>query len=284
MESESEMQRAEADRALRSVDAIRARAASLPRGHATLQLGYSVMLAAYMALFVYTGSNEGGASVFGGTTMALVLPPMIASTGLVSGAAERHGGRLRATRRHWLAIGVFLALLVGIVVWGIVGEGYPWWLALVSAGLTIVLFGARPLSVLLRESGAAKETADAREPLSAGPRAVTLLLALYFGAVCATLFMPVATWVVMMIGMLGLIVVLSAQTASWGIMRTGWEWAAPQWIAFAVAATVMFLLAVLLIATDLVTPAVAVVAGIIVAAALAASALRPGRGHVAPEA
>ncbi len=269
---------------LRSVDAIRARAASVPRGHAMLQLAYSVMLAAYMALFVYTGSNEGGASVFGGTTMALVLPPMIVSTGLVNGAAERHGGRLRTTRRHWAAIGVFLALLAVILVWGIAGGGYPWWLALVSAAVTVVLFGVRPLVVLLRRPGTETDARDARQPLSRGPRIITLLMGLYFGTVSATLFMPTVVWVVTSIGMIGVIIVISAQTSEWGLMRSGWEWAVPQWIAFAVAATVMFLLAALIIGTDLITPVVAVVAGCLVAVVLAASALLPGRGHGAPEA
>ena len=271
---------------LRSVDAICARAASAPRGNAVLQLAYSLMLSAYMALFVYTGSNEGGASVFGGTTMALVLPPMIVSTGLVNGAAERHGGRLRSTRRHWLAVGVFLALLGVILVWGIAGGGYPWWLALVSAAVTVVIFGARPAALLLRGSGTAQPTEPAgpREPLSRGPRIVTLLMGVYLGVVCATLFAPTVVWAVTSIGMIGVIVALSAQTASWGLMRTGWEWAAPQWIAFAVVVAVMFLLAALIIAADLLTPVIAILAGCLVTVVLAASALLPGRGHGAPQA
>lgn len=269
---------------LRSVDTIRARAASVPRGHAVLQLAYSVMLSAYMALFVYTGSNEGGASVFGGTTMALVLPPMIVSTGLVNGAAERHGGRLRSTRRHWLAIGVFLTLLVVILVWGIAGGGYPWWLALASAVVTVVLFGARPAAVLLRGSAIADETAAAGVPLSRGPRVVTFLMGGYFGLVCAVLLIPAAVWALTVLGMIGVIIALSAQTSSWGLMRTGWEWAPPQWFAFAVASGVMFLLAALIIGTDLVTPVVAIFAGCLAAIALIASALLPGRSHGAPEA
>lgn len=278
--------RAEADRTLRSVAAIRARAASAPRGSAMLQLAYSLMLAAYMALFVYTGSNEGGASVFGGTTMALVLPPMIVSTGLVNGAAERHGGRLRSPRRQWLAVGIFLALLGVILVWGVAGGGYPWWLALASAVVTIVLFGARPAALLLRSSGTARRTepADARAPLSSGPRTVTVVMAVYFGAVCATLFVPTVVWAVTSIGMIGVILALSAQTSEYGLMRTGWEWAAPQWIAFAVAVAVMFLLAALIIAANLVTPVIAILAGCLVTVALAASALLPGRGHGAPQA
>lgn len=269
---------------LRSADAIRARAASVPRGHALLQLMYSVMLAAYMALFVYTGSNEGGASVFGGTTMALVLPPMIVSTGLVNGAAERHGGRLRSTGRHWTAIGVFLALLVVILVWGIAGGGYPWWLAPVSAVVTIVLFGSRPAAVLVRGSGTPQRTTAEREPLSPGPRTVTIVMGVYFGIVCMTLLVPSAIWAVTAIGMMAVIIALSAQTASWGLMRTGWEWAVPQWLTFAMAVAVMFLLALLVIVGDVVTPLIAVLAGGVVAAAMVASALLPGRSHVASEA
>src|SRR5690606_17941271 len=142
MESESgsvgdRASRDEAGQMLRSVDAIRARAASAPRGNAVLQLAYSLMLSAYMALFVYTGSNEGGASVFGATTMALVLPPMIVSTGLVNGAAEGHGGRLRSTRKHSLAAGGSLALLGVILVCGVSGGVYGWRAGVVSAADTV---------------------------------------------------------------------------------------------------------------------------------------------------
>ncbi|SJN42367.1 hypothetical protein FM104_11915 [Microbacterium esteraromaticum] len=268
---------------LRSVEQIRARTAQVPRGHALLQLAYAVMMAAYMAVFVYTGSIEAGASAHGGTTMALILPPLIISSSLITGASERFGGRLRTTGRQWLAIGAFIALLVVFFAWGILGIGYPWWMALIAFAVTLVLFSIRPLSALRRMPAAEAE----QQPSSLLPRPgqiTTIVLGAYLGLASAVALWPTAAWIVTMIGMLAVIVALAAQTSAWGILHTGYEWRRPQWIAGGVAALLMFLLAALIIATDLITPAVAIGVGVLVAASLIVSAFLPGRSRGASEA
>lgn len=264
---------------LRNVEAIRANAAPMPRGHALLQLGYTVLLAAYMGVFVYTGSTEGGASVFGGTTMALVLPPIMISAGLVNGANERFRTRLRNTTRQWVSLGFFFAVLVVLLIWGIAGGGYPWWVSLIAVAVTLVIFGTRALGIVLRAPATADDVRQPRQSLSAPVRMTTILLGVYLGAACAVVFVPIATWFLTVFGMLAIIIALTAHTTSWGLLRTGYDWRIPQWIAFGIAALVMFLLAVLVIATDIVTPVVAVSAGAVVAASLIGSAFISGRSR-----
>lgn len=278
MESESR-------RALDDIASIRSRTVGVSRAHAVVQLAYTFLLAAYMGVLVYTGSVEGGASVFGGVAMALMLPPVIVSSILVSGATERFGGRLRTTARQWAAIGFFLFVLVGLLIWGIVGEGYPWWMALVIAAITVVLFSIRPLGVLRRakHASAGQETwRTVALPLPA--RVTTVVVGVHFGLACALVLVPVAAWLVTMAGLMYILVATVAQTSAWGLLHTGYAWRLPQWVGFAVATTVMFVLVVLIIATDIVTPPVAITAGAAVAASLILSAFLPRRAHGAPSA
>ena len=252
----------------------------MPRGHALLQLVYTVLLAAYMGVFVFTGSAEGGASVFGGMTMTLVLPPIIVSSALVSGANERFRGRLRTTARQWVALGFFFAVLAVLLIWGIAGDGYPWWISLLAVAVTLLIFGSRPLGVVLRNRTVSDGDAPVhRRSLPVPVRMTTILLGVYLALACAVVLVPTAAWFVTMFGMLAALVALSARTASWGLLRTGHDWRAPQWTAFGIAALVMFLLAVLIIATDLITPVVAFGAGALVAASLIVSAFLPGRSR-----
>lgn len=281
MESESESEKdAGQRRALRDAETIRARAARMPRGYALLQLAYTVLLAAYMAVFVFTGSVEGGSSAFGGTTMTLALPPIIVSSALVSGANERFRERLSATPRYWIAIGFFLLILVILLIWGVAGGGYPWWVALIAFAITLLIFGIRPLRVVLRAQVSADDARAGPRNLPVPARLVTAFLGLFFGLVCAVVLVPALAWLVMMLGLGVVLVGLSARAASWGLLRTGYEWRWGQWAGFGAAALLMFALAVLIIATDLVTPLVAAGAGALVAASLMLSAFVPGRDRV----
>lgn len=274
MESESSE-----ERMLRNVEAIRANAAPMPRGHALLQLAYTVLLAAYMGVFVYTGSTEGGASIFGGTTMALVVPPIIVSSGLVNGANERFRTRLRNTTRQWISLGFFFAVLVVLLIWGIAGGGYPWWISLIAVVVTLAIFGIRPLGIVLRAPAASDDVPQPTPSLPAPVRITTILLGIYLGAVCAVVFVPTAVWFLTTFGMLAVIIALTAHTTSWGLLRTGYDWRLPQWTAFGTAALVMLILPVLIIATDIVTPAVAVSAGVLIAVCLIGSAFISGRSR-----
>lgn len=271
MESESEKQ------ALQNVAAIRAQTARAPRGHALLQLAYSVLLSAYMGIVVFTGSMDGGASAFGGTTMTLILPPIIVSSALVNGANERFGERMRVNARYWIAFGVFALMLVLFMSWGIIGNGYPWWMALVTVAITLVLFGARPLSVILSSSSQSQpDNASPSPALSLPARLTTAFLGIFLGLMCAVVLVPAAAWLVLMLGLIVVLIAATARAASWGLLSTGHEWRLPQWAAFGIAAVVMFLLAVLIIVGGIVTPVLAVGAGVIVAVVLIVSVFVPG--------
>lgn len=262
---------------------MRKRAAIVPRGHAVLQLAFTVLMAAYMGVFTFTGSSEGGASTFGGNTMVLLVPPIIIASGLLSGANERFHARQRTTTRQWIALGAFFLAFVALVFWGIADNGYPWWLAPVFAVATLLVFGIPPLRVLLR---APREVRGPRRPhpLPRVTRVVTILIGLFFAAMCLANLLPLAPFIVTMVGLLAVVVALSAQTASWGLLRTGFEWRRVQWIGFGVAALALFALAALTVATGAVSPLWAVVAAALAAASVIVSAFVPGSDYGASEA
>lgn len=276
MESESRMPREEAARALRVATDVRARAAGAPRGHAVLQLLYAVMMSTYMALFVYTGSGAVDTEASGGLLMMLALPVMFITVGLVDGAGERYAGRLRATGRRWMTVGVFFAMLLALVLWSIAGGGYPLWVAPVSAAVTLIIFGIRPLGILWRSSTEPRRTVPPAA-LPMGTRITTLIIGVGLGAVCATVLVPPAGWLSTSALMLFTIAAL-AGAGTWGLRSTGWYWGLAQWIAFGVSSAVTLVLAGFLIATDLVALPLAITAGAVVAASLVVSAFLPGRG------
>lgn len=262
---------------------MRERGAIVPRGHAALQLTFAVLMAAYMSVFTFTGSAEGGASSFGGNTMVLLVPPILIASGLLSGANERFRARTRTTLRQWIALGVFFVAFVILMFWGIAAGGYPWWLVPVFGVGTLLVFGIPPLRVLLRSPRTARGP-KAPHPLPAVTRTVTILIGAFFGATCLATLHALAPWLVTMAGMLAVVVALSAQTASWGLLRTGFEWRAPQWLGFGIAAFILFALAATIVATGAVTPLLAVVAGALAAASVIASVFVPGSDYGASEA
>lgn len=282
MESEHGSSRIAAADAVRSVEHVRARSARAPRGDAVTQLAYSVMFAAYVGVFIYTGSTEGGHAVLGGNTMAMLLPPIIISSALITGAGERHGRRARIGGPYWWGIGAFAAAILAVMVWGL-RAGYPWWLSIVYAAATLVLFGAPPLIRILRRGGASPGDAP-RGPLSPGVRTITLLLGISFGALCLSVLVPVVMWGVTMLVMMGALVVLAARATAWSLHQVGYEWAWPQWTAFGLATGVMFLFAVLMVAGVAATPLIAGVAAALAAGPLVIAAYFPGHGDDASEA
>lgn len=267
--------------ALRDLHAIQTKAAGMQRGHAGFHLAYTVLLAAYIAVLVFTVSIEGGRSVLGGGVIALVLPPIIISSGLISGANERFGVRRRATTRQHVMLGIYLLALGALLVWGLAGDGYPWWTSLVAAAATLVVFGARSLMTLVREDalpahGGEFETGE-RARLARPARITTVVIGFYFGLLSGSVLTPTVAWMSMMLGLMAAIVALGAQVSAWGLLRTGYEWRRRHWVGFGVATMVMFALAVLIVATEVVTPALAIIAGLTVAASVIVPAFE-GRG------
>jgi hypothetical protein len=272
---------------LRRIDELRAQVKRMPREHAVLQLAIAVLFAGYIGVFAFTGSAEGGVQAFGGTTATLILPPVIISSALVSGANERFGKRVLLTRADWIAVALFVIMVAAVFVWGIVADRhpdtidrYPWWVALVLAVVALVVFSARPLSVILRTDAPTADRAEERSVgLSLPVRLTTAFLGVFFGLVCAVVFVPALGWLVMMLGMMIVVIGLAVRNEPWGFLNVGYEWRLPQWIAFGFASLVMFLLALLIAATDVVTPGIAAGAGALVAASLIVSALLPGRSR-----
>lgn len=272
---------------LRRVDELRAQAKRMPREHAVLQLAIAVLFAGYIGVFVFTGSAEGGLQAVGGITATLMMPPVIISSALVSGANERFGRRVLLTRADWIAVAIFILLIAAVLVWGIAADRYPatldrypWWVALALAFVALVVFSARPLAVLLRTGAQSAEREDERTAVLSLPvRLTTTFLGVFFGLVCSVVFVPALGWLVMMFGVIIVVIGLAVRNEPWGLLNVGYEWRVLQWIAFGIAASTMLLLSVLIVATDAVTPGRAVVAGSLVAASLILSALVPGRSR-----
>lgn len=282
MESDSSMPRADAVDAVLAVERVRARVADEPCDHAVLQLAYAVMVAAYMGILVYTGSIEGGRAALGGHTMALVLPPIIISSALIPGASEHYSRRMRPSRRHWWSIGLFLAMLLVLLVWGLT-VGYPWWLSVGYATATLVLFGTRPLWVLSRSRSTPWQRRSYAR-MSRGVQVITVLLGIAFGALCLGVLVPVLLWGITVIVLMAALVVLAVRATTWSLHHVGYEWAWPQWTAFGVAVAAMFLFAVLMVAGVAATPLTAGVAAVLAVVPLAAAAFFSGHGDDASEA
>lgn len=274
----------ESDQEVGTLDRIadlRARAERMPRAHAALQLAYAVFMAAYVGVLLELAAAESGRGGFQGTTMTLLLVPLLVSSSLIGGANERFRERLRPTRLDLIGSVVFAIMIVGTLAWAFMAGPYPWWIPLVAALITFVAFGHRPIGVMLRSSSASASdpAGDRSKRLSLPVRLTTSFLGVFFGLTCAVVFVPDLGWLVMMLGMVIVLIAMSVRNLPWGFLNVGYEWRVPQWIAFGFASLVMFLLALLIAATDVVTPGIAAGAGALVAASLIVSALLPGRSR-----
>lgn len=275
MESESRMPRKEAARALAAAEAVQARAAGVPRGHAVLQLVYAVMMSAYMALFVFAGSDAVDTTTTGMFLNSLMLPTMIIGAVLLNGAGERFAGRLRPGLRFRLTGFLFGALLVGLLGWKILTGSYPVWITPGCVLVTLIVFGARPLALLRHQATVVTQVEPA--PLPTAIRVTTVALGMLFAAMCATAFLPAAST-----GLLILMIILvgaaTLPTARWGLPATGWYWGVAQWIAFGISSVLLLVLTLLAVIKAVTTPVVPTVLGAVIAASLVVVAFLPGRG------
>jgi hypothetical protein len=260
---------------------LRSRAERMPRAHAMLQLAYAVFMAAYVGVLLGLAAAESGRGGFQGTTMTLVLAPLIISSALIGGANERFKERLRPTQLDLIGSVVFAIMIVGTLAWAFMAGPPPWWIPLAAALVTFAAFGHRPLGLMLRSSAtsASDPTDDRSKWLSLPVRLTTAFLGVFFGLTCAVVFVPALGWLVMLFGMVIVLIAMSVRSLPWGFLNVGYEWRLPQWIAFGIASTIMFALALLIAATHVVTPGIAAGAGALVAASLIVSALLPGRSR-----
>lgn len=97
--------------------------------------------------------------------------------------------------------------------------------------------------------------------------------------VCVAAVVPALGSIVMGLGLIIAVIGLAARNQPWGLLNVGYEWRLAQWIAFGMASLFMFLLALLIAVTGVITPAVAAGAGALVAASLILSAFLPGRSR-----
>ena len=280
MESEQEAE------TLDRIAGLRARAERMPRAHAVLQLAYAVFMAAYVGVLLELAAAESSRGGFQGTTVTLLLVPLLISSALIGGANERFRERLRPAQRDAIGSVVFAVMIVGTLAWAFMVGPYPWWIPLGAAVITFAAFGHRPIGVMLRSrpTSDSASTGDRSRRLSLPVRLTTAFLGVFFGLACAVVFVPGLGWLVMTLGMVIVLIAMSARNLPWGFLNVGYEWRLPQWVAFGIASAVMFTLALLLAATDVVTPGIAAGAGALVAASLIVSAFLSGLRRGAPAA
>jgi hypothetical protein len=269
------MPRDEAARMLQAAEAVQARAAGVPRAHAVLMLMYAVMMSAYMALFVFAGSDAVDTATTGLFLDSLMVPTMIIGALLLNGAGQRYAGRLRPGLRLRLTWFVFGALLVGLLAWKMLAGSYPVWITPVCVVVTLIVFGARPLALLRHPAVVAAPVGSA--PLPTAVRIATAVLGALFAAMCATAFQPAGS-----VGLLMLMIILvgaaTVPTSRWGLPAIGWYWGIAQWIAFGISSALLLVLTLLIVTEAVTTRAVPIALGVVIAASLIVSAFLPGRG------
>ena len=142
---------------------------------------------------------------------------------------------------------------------------------------------AAPLGVLTfstaRKAGgttAHLQFSSPRSPLGRTTAGMTAGMGVYFGVVAAVTpypWFPVAALILTLL----LFVVLIGWNARWGLPRVGSEWGQPQWIAFGIAFTLLFVLTIVATKTTADTPLIATISSIVIAAPLVCSMLRTYR-------
>lgn len=244
------------------------------RGFTLLLLGVALVVSVFVVVFLTAMGAAGDGQVASTVAPMLVLLPLLVFSQVVNGAAQRFGIRLRPTAGHWLGAGVVVAGFATLSAVTILTEGYPWWVNLVAGLATFLVLAVGPIARLRRAATAPRQPQWVNAALTTPVRWTTaaigfgsaLLVATSTWTWFPTVSLAVWAWfLVMMIGM----------RSSWGLPRAGYEWGPGHWIAFGLATSVLAVLALLIAATDLVTPAISVAAAVVVLATMIPAALLP---------
>ena len=255
------------------------------RAHAMIQGWTAAALFVYAATFLllfgspnYPGSTDGTGHNYAYVNVLLI--PFFTLMQLIQGARNRLPVSVILPRR-----GITLALILpGMVfflaaaVAALVGINYPWWVTFLVATAIAAPLGVLTFSTARKAGGttAHLQFSSPRSPLGRTTAGMTAGMGVYFGVVAAVTpypWFPVAALILTLL----LFVVLIGWNARWGLPSVGSEWGQPQWIAFGIAFTLLFVLTIVATKTTADTPLIATISSIVIAAPLVCSMLRTYR-------
>lgn len=250
------------------------------RAFALLQLGSAIVLSVYVGVFLLSfGSRPPEGTVADGYQYtSMILLPILMFSSLVIGARERFKVRKKPTIQSWVGSVVVLGSFMGLVVLTIIGASYPWWLNLLVPVAMFVTMGAGPLR-RLRLSRTSDSVHWVTARLSRPARWTTGSIGAAAGLLAASGGQQM-WFAVTSLGVMGaLLVVLIGWQATWGLPRTGYEWAPIHWAAFGLTMTILFGLGVILSRTDWITIPVSVGAGVFIVAIMLTASFLPAQSQ-----
>ena len=248
----------------------------MPRPYAILLLWSAVALAAYMTAFIliFQPSLASGA---GSQYTSLLLVPVLVQSGLINGARERFGVRMRGGGALFVALGVIVVIFIVMVLAIFVGVTYPWWVSVVVGAVLLGLMGARPALVIM-QNGAAQSAALPTAPLSRPVRWMTALIGVALGAMVA-LSVSAMLFAIASIITLAALALLVAWHGAWGLPRAGFEWGRAQWVGFGVVVVAVWTTALLLARTEVVSWPISAGVGLAVAGVMIGVSRATPRGR-----
>lgn len=275
------MESSEAADRLKLLGTVRERSRGLrpARGYSVFMLWSAVLIAAYVALFLFSfgGLFSVDTGEAGYTPMYLLLTPVLLFSGLAGGARERFGVRTTPSAWRWIGYGTGMAGFLVLAVLSLTSIAYPWWLNVVVPLILLVAGATGPLIALIGTKGEGSDRWEA-VPLSTPVRVMTGVMGLPLGILLATSTARLAALISAVVVMVMCIVVLLCMRAPFGLTRVGHEWSPLHWCGFGASAAVGYAGA-LLISLGVWSTAAAIVTGILAVLIMAAVAFLPRRGH-----
>jgi hypothetical protein len=253
------------------------------RAHAVIQAWTATALFVYVATVLLLYSNQDSGRATAGHAiryLGLLMIPFLLLTQLVQGARNRLLISIAMPRggvRLLLILPGMTIFLVAMVV-SVWGSGYPWWANLIVAAAVAVPLGLLALSTARKGGGVPSRQHPSMPPAPLGRTAATATVALGIGFGVIAALTPYSWFDLATICFyLALIVLATGWNTRWGLPSVGSEWGRSQWVAFGIALTLLFALAVLAARTSWDTPLVATLSGLAIAAPLVSTTLRTYR-------
>ena len=277
MESESDDQLGEAEIQLRRHNDVSAMVdrRGPSRALASLEFWNALVMSVYFSLALFASNGRffdiGGVGRDLTPAIVLLLFPMLIFSGLLNGAKERFSIRRKPSRSYWI---VYVVIAVVIAVLLTSAFVYPWWLNLLAPAALFGTMAVGPSRILLSGAKTRENERWTNTPLTGSERWTMVLIGVVLGVLAATSTQSwLSTFVMVIAGvcLLGFFVWASLRV----LPHPGYAWGPGHWTAFGVSMSVLFVMALLLVRTDWITPLLALIAGILVFSVMTVGSLLP---------
>ncbi|MEV8254114.1 hypothetical protein AB0O95_09145 [Rhodoglobus sp. NPDC076762] len=238
------------------------------RGFAWYQLWSGIMAAAYIGVFLFAfsagvgtaeDSNPGNMS-----QTSLLIVPILAFSVLTTGARERFGIRTALPRSVWIPLVAALLGMFSLAGLSVFDVPYPRFLiALVT--LTVLVPLAVPAIAQLIRAPQPRNRADRDyAPLSKPVRWNTVIMGTVAGLLIAFDNILIVSMLVMIAALAGIMLSFVLTESRWILPQVGFEWGWPQWTAFGIATSTLFVFSALNPHLHALSPAATVPSAILV--------------------